>query len=288
MADTLMKRRYLGDGFPQPIVVPPIQLPHHHTFILLHGRGSNAEKFQKPLLHHPIPEYDTLRKALPHAKFIFPTSQYLRAKDFDRIPITQWFDLDGVGRHRDANTRDIGTSCQYLFGLIQRAIGEVGAENVIVGGWSQGCAVSLIAMLLWEGPPIGAFVGMSGRLQYRQRLSEKMMVAEDGSNDDPGRAIAWLRASLSGRQGSALSTSPRKMPPVYLGHGILDPQISVAEARESSNMLARFGVQVDFREYENLGHGFNGEMLKDMVDFVYQHVSSIEEGVKVSQIRSAL
>jgi predicted esterase len=237
-------------------------------------------------MHHPIPEHDTLRKAFPHAKFVFPSAQFLRAKDFDRIPITQWFDLVGKGKHRDANPGEIGASCQYLFTLMQRAIAEVGAENVIVGGWSQGCAVSLFTMLLWEGPPIAAFVGMSGRLQYKHTFV-KEIVAGDGVSDDPGKAIAWLRAILLGRQSSGLSYSPRKLSAVYLGHGAMDKQIAIEQARESSEMLTRLGAEVHFREYGELGHGFNGEMLKDIVEFVRQRLPARDAG-KDTKVRSAL
>jgi predicted esterase len=283
--DHVHKRR-IGDGWPPPIVDPPLELPHLHTFILLHGRNFNAAKFRRPLMHHPIPEHDTLRKAFPHAKFVFPSAQFLRANDFDRIPITQWFDVVGKGKHRNAHPGEIGASCQYLFTLMQKAIREVGAENVIVGGWSQGCAVSLVTMLLWEGPPIAAIVGMSGRLQFRDVIVNEI-VAADGVSDDPGKAIAWLRASLLGRQSSTLSHSPRKLSPVYLGHGIVDPQIAIEQARLSEKMLKRLGADVHYREYDELGHGFNGEMLKDIVEFVYQRLPA-RAGGKDTEVRSAL
>lgn len=91
--------------FPPPLIIPPLHLPHKQTFILLHGRGSNASKFGPVLLTTPFPPPtpsplsqtpssppQTLATAFPHAKFIFPTAPYRRATIYKRTLITQWFD----------------------------------------------------------------------------------------------------------------------------------------------------------------------------------------------------
>jgi hypothetical protein len=54
-----------------------INLPlkeHRQTFIILHGRGSLAEKFAPALLSSTTTTNETLQSAFPHAKIIFPTA----------------------------------------------------------------------------------------------------------------------------------------------------------------------------------------------------------------------
>lgn len=51
------------------------------------------------------------------------------------------------------------------------------AQNVILGGLSQGCAAALIATLLWDGEPLAAAFGMCGWLPYRGHI-------DNGDEDD--------------------------------------------------------------------------------------------------------
>jgi hypothetical protein len=70
----------------------------------------------------------------------------------------------------------LGDSMRFLHRLIEEA-----TEEVIVMGLSQGCALGLLAMLVWDGPRLGAFVGMCGWLPFRKTISE--ILADD---DDDG------------------------------------------------------------------------------------------------------
>ena len=51
----------------------------------------------------------------------------------------------------------------------------------MLGGLSQGCAASLVALLLWEGEPLAAGVGMCGYLPYRKRLQDVITGREEGT-----------------------------------------------------------------------------------------------------------
>jgi predicted esterase len=275
-----------GLTFPQPLVVPPLELPHLQTFIILHGRGSNADSFSRALLKHPIPQHDILGKAFPHAKFVFPTAAFMRAKAFKRIPITQWFDywpFASTKNQHDPEVDGLKASCDFVHELIQRAIAEVGPSNVVVGGLSQGCAASLISLLLWDGPQLGAYVGMCGWLPFRELMAKAIgqpADAEDdvfeqnpetvtvAENNDTNEGIAWLRAELdTERMSSSWASKPQGVP-IFLGHGSLDPKVPVTEGREAYGLLGKMGFNVTWREYESLGHWYSGEMLKDLVNFL--------------------
>lgn len=291
-------------AFPHPLVVPPLELPHKHTFIILHGRGSNADSFSRSLLHHPIPACETLRKAFPQAKFIFPTAATSPATAFSFLPIPQWFDywpFAKEGKDHEPEVKGLKASCDFLHGLIRRAVGEVGASNVIVGGLSQGCATSLVSMLLWDGPPIAACFGMCGWLPFREPLTQAMeksvgggigalrpgaMKAKEAGRDEKAKSLAWLREVTS----AGTSTTPSSIDsyPVFLGHGVLDEKVPVTEARGAHKILSELGSAVTLREYEKLAHWYSGEMLKDIVDFVRRQLSSKGTRVRSSLVHPAL
>lgn len=78
----------------------------------------------------------------------------------------------------------------------------MGAENVILGGLSQGCAAALVATLLWNGEPLAAVFGMCGWLPYRahmQAIAETTAAenADEEDEDDPfahqAEAGEWFR-----------------------------------------------------------------------------------------------
>ena len=285
------RKRKLGGGFPPPVVVPPLQLPHLHTIIILHGRGGNGETFRRPLLHHPIPEHDTLRKAFPQAKLVFPTSAYSRAKVFQRIPITQWFDywpFKVQEADHEPEIEGLVASVTFIHALIQKAVDEVGAPNVVVGGLSQGCAAALISMLLWEGPKISSWFGMCGWLPFRQPMTTATAESENAENDvfdrpaqaqtvgkaDRTKAVEWLREELGmANARSILNAGARQTSHLFLGHGSLDDKVPVTEGREAANLLSKLDCNVTWREYQELGHWYSGEILKDIVDFLHRHAT---------------
>ncbi|KAL2012175.1 hypothetical protein VTN00DRAFT_4893 [Thermoascus crustaceus] len=177
-----------NNNYPEPLIVPPLR-SHKQTFILLHGRGSNASKFGPELLSTEMPDPHnadktvTLATAFPHARFVFPTASRRRATVYNRSIITQWFDNWAhtpqeaeTARQREGLQIDgLRETSAYLHGLLRREIGllgEGGERNVILGGLSQGCAASLIALLLWDGKPLAAAVGMCGWLAFRRQMED--------------------------------------------------------------------------------------------------------------------
>lgn len=91
MAKTQASKAPRPSTYPKPLIVPPLET-HKETRIILHGRGSNAQKFGPELLDTPIPGLGTLPQKFPHAKFVFTTASLRRATIYKRSLITQWFD----------------------------------------------------------------------------------------------------------------------------------------------------------------------------------------------------
>jgi predicted esterase len=169
----------LGE-FTPPIIVPPLIEPHRQSIILLHGRGSNAPKFVTPLLGTAVPGFTSLQAAFPHARLVFPTAPRLRATLYRRSIINQWF--DGSGDWEPTVMGHMKPTVDFIHGLLRHEIELVGgdAQKVVLGGLSQGCATSLISLLLWEGDPFGAMVGMCGFLPMTAYLRGVMGETQRG------------------------------------------------------------------------------------------------------------
>lgn len=169
------------------MVKEPLSGSHRQTFILLHGRGSNAAKFGPELLETSIPGFINLRSAFPYAKFIIPTASKRRAKIYKRTPIHQWFDnwsLDTPEKWEEFQNDGLRETSEYIHGLLRREIDLIGAENLVLGGLSQGCAATLVSLLLWEGPAFAAAFGMCGWLPYRKKMEGIASGKDKGSADE--------------------------------------------------------------------------------------------------------
>ncbi|KAL8661875.1 MAG: hypothetical protein Q9168_008341 [Polycauliona sp. 1 TL-2023] len=274
--------------YPECLIIPPLQ-DHKQTFIVLHGRGSNAETFGPPFLDTEVSGSQTFRSAFPNAQFIFPTASKRRARIYNRSIINQWFDnwsLETPDERKELQVEGLRESSAYIHSLLADAIKQVGANNVVLGGLSQGCAAALVALLTWDGEPVAAGFGMCGWLPFRKQM-EDILVAYDrstvedaagggedvfgtdgegggnGGLDTPMQAIKFLKEEVEMPVGSD-SVRLRQIP-LFLSHGVEDPKVKVGLGREAVSCLERLGVDVRWREYEGLGHWYSSAMLDDLV-----------------------
>lgn len=331
----------LEDTFPEPLVYEPTSGIHKHTVILLHGRGGSADAFGPALLNTTFPSThrqrifspprngisaklssqtrpSTLAEALPHARFVFPNAPKQRATVYKRSIIRQWFDdwhlgftADEVDGRYDLGlqTTGLGSTVTYLHGRVAEEAELVGgARNIILGGISQGCAVSLIASLLWEGKEgLGGVVGMCGWLPYISQIKEQLNMghednerhstaAKDSDQQDgfdpfdrsaspgcdvasPGdtntggsvaAALDWLRSELEmPRRQLAASDVLRSSTPAIMCHGLDDGKVEVAKGSEAGEFLSAIGMgPFSFTEYPGVGHEFSAGMLLDIARFI--------------------
>lgn len=285
--------------YPAPLIVPP-KLSHKQTFIILHGRGSNAAAFGPFLLEATVgqSDTDTLASIFPHAKFVFPTASFRRAKSYKKVAITQWFDngsLEKLYQRQEIMVDGLRESSAHVHGLLEQEIALVGAENVVLGGLSQGCATTLISLLLWEGPPLGAAFGFCGWLPFCKFLRESLASVEAGDDDDPfcrigdedddagtenssdshtsrevpaaEVAVQGLRKELDLEPIASLSLSFQRTP-LFLGHGNEDEKVPVHLGRAARACIDSLSGGVSWNEYAGLGHWYSADMLADMVGFL--------------------
>ncbi|KAM3069594.1 hypothetical protein ACMFMF_008807 [Clarireedia jacksonii] len=298
-------------AYPKATTIEPSP-PHRQTLIILHGRGSFAEKFAPPFLKMTTSESKgsrTLQTAFPHAKIIFPTAPRSRATIYKKSFTHQWFDCWHL---QDLMREGLNKSCAYIHFLLRREIEVVGKRNVVLWGMSQGCATSLAAVLMWDGEPFAGVVGMCGWLPFG-KLVEEMVSGEgwgrrirDGGDDegedlfvrsddedgdpfvgsngeenvdqrgftDPRtRGVEFLREEIDMESRKGMVF--QKIP-VFLGHGTEDEKVPVELGREAKRALGLLGADVEMKEYVGLGHWYSEVMFDDIFRFLEEKMKVLE------------
>lgn len=111
------------------------------------------------------------------------------------------------------------------------------SNRIVIGGFSQGAALSLYSGLQYKSPLAG-IISMSGYLPHYQTF-----------------ATAKLSAA-------------NKQTPVLVCHGQADPVVHFVAGKTTHEILSRAGVPAQFKQYPGLGHGANAQELNDVREFV--------------------
>ncbi|KAK0385341.1 hypothetical protein NLU13_7817 [Sarocladium strictum] len=246
---------------------------HTHTILLLHGLGSNGEKFGKELLETGITSSGlTLPQLLPGARFLFPTSRRRRSTAFGRSMLTQWFDIANLQDpelRKEKQLKGLGESAQELFAIVQKELEMVPARNLILGGLSQGCAI--------------------GYLTYQSDLQDSLAENEEDTQRDLDEENPFSTPEVAGErphpsvqaqnfERDLLGLQPLEEParektaygtPVFLGHGVKDEKVPLGLGTSAARVVRSAGYEVRWRAYEELGHWYQvPEEVDDIVDFI--------------------
>jgi predicted esterase len=283
-------------------IVEPLSV-HTHSIILLHGLGSNGEKFGAELLETAIrSDGRILRQLLPGARFIFPTAKRRRSSAFRRSKLIQWYDiasLDDPSYRRHTQVQGLEESLAEILDIVKEETTKVPAKNILLGGLSQGMSMAIICLLMMEYP-IGGFLGMSGWMPYRQDVHDLLTTggqnseADDednpfGTDDDDGSEqveqepilkvidfvkdlLAVDRAGARDLSGTAITT------PVLLGHGSLDEKIAPSLGNDVCDTLQAIGFEVEWKVYEGQGHWYKiPDQIDDITEFLEHRIGWILE-----------
>ncbi|KAH7161535.1 putative acyl-protein thioesterase 1,2 [Dactylonectria macrodidyma] len=289
--------------FPPAIVIPPLSSTHNLTIVFLHGRGSNARKFHGPLLESAISNASTapkLREALPHVRFVFPTAPLARAAKYRRCAIHQWY--EGTGDWEPQSRGEMRPGVELVRAVLREEVVRLGGDTrrLVLAGISQGCAMALTSLLLWEGDPLGAVVVMCGFVPLAESL---LAIFEEegrseGDSDDQGvvfepddpfercdsddvrtplqQAIDELRdeAEVPAACPTTAQPFPFLSTPVFMGHGTEDEKVQYQHGQQAAKLLEMMGISVDFRTYPGLGHWYSPDMLGHIVEFLHGKLDS--------------
>jgi len=237
---------------PRRIEAPSVSADNAAVIIFLHGFGDTAEGWIN------IAEQFHAAQKLLYLTWIFPnaphnheamTTAWYTPTSFSPIPIGKSSSESLKSASDDEEDEDedeegILKSVDYVFELIEEEVEKgIPLNRIVLGGFSQGCAISLVAGLSSRyAGKLGGLVGLSGYLPLRRRVRRE-------------------RENLE---------KERKEMHVFLAHGTRDTLVPMRIFRDYQ-IRVKGMVGDDFVEahdYEGMGHNTSGLELRDVCVFL--------------------
>ena len=208
--------------------------PADATVILLHGLGASGyDLIDMPKLL--APGEHTIRFILPHAPSRPVTLNM-------GMVMPAWYDIMGLTAESREDVPGFEASREKIDWLIQQEMDRgISSERIILGGFSQGGAMTL-------------FTG----LQAHYRLAGLIVL----SAYFPCAAYTQQRLSHANRQ-----------TPIFLGHGNRDAVVPFAWGETTHEMLNDLGYPVNWHSYP-IGHEVSPVEISAVARFIHQQLAS--------------
>ena len=181
------------------------------TLVVLHGLGADGTDF--------IPMCDALDlAAVGPVRCVMPRAPERPVTINNGYRMRAWYDILGTETQRREDETGLRESVRQVHALLDREVARgVPARRIVLAGFSQGCAITLLA-----------------GLRYRERL-------------------AGL-AGLSGYLPLAGTTAAERAPanadvPIFLAHGRDDAMVTLARGTAARDALAALGYAVQWQDY---------------------------------------
>jgi phospholipase/carboxylesterase len=194
------------------------------SIIILHGLGADANDFV------PVAQQLDLR-AVGDVRYVFPNAPTRPVTINGGMRMRAWYDILGTDLVRREDETGLRESVVEVQALIDREIAlGIPASRIVLAGFSQGCAMTLLAGL--RAPQrLAGLAGMSGYLPLAATTADERSQA----NGDV---------------------------PVFLGHGRFDPVVPMARGVAARDLLIELGHPVEWHDYpmqhsvspEEIGH----------------------------------
>jgi phospholipase/carboxylesterase len=199
------------------------------SVIWLHGLGADGNDFV-PI----IPQLNL--SECPAIRFVFPSAPSISVTVNGGYVMPAWYDITG----RDISDREdlagIHKSAVAISELIEREASRgIAYKNIVLAGFSQGCAMSLQVGLRFPHA-IAGIMALSGYLP----LAKTLLLERSEANAKT---------------------------PIYMAHGLWDAVITLERAEASADILEKLGYQVDWNTYP-MEHSLHPDELVDISRFL--------------------
>lgn len=177
----------------------------------------------------------------------------------------------------------LAESAEHVRSIIARELETIPRGNIVLGGLSQGCAMSMAVLLSLEFP-LGGYFGMSGWLPFREDIEsviEPVEEEDDPFADDeadgeviepPLMAVSLVRDILSVDAATPSKERTSLTTPVLLCHGEDDEKVKCKLGEEAAQCLSSLGMQVTWKCYPGLGHCYK---IPDEIDDIFEFLEAI-------------
>ncbi len=193
--------------------------------IWMHGLGADGNDFV-PIVR----ELDL--DGCPGIRFVFPHAETMPVTINNGYVMRAWYDILGMDLVRREDEAGLRASQQRIDDLINREISRgIAPENIVLAGFSQGCAMTL----------------QTG-LRYPQKLAGLMCLS----------GYAQLATTIATERSNANQHTP-----VFMAHGRGDNVVLINRAEASRDLLNSLGYEVEWREYM-MPHSVCAEEIDDI------------------------
>ena len=181
------------------------------SVIVLHGLGADGNDFV------PIARELDLA-AVGGARFVFPHAPLRPVTMNGGYVMRAWYDIAGTPQARVEDEAGLRASQVQIEALIAREVARgMPAQRIVLMGFSQGCAMTLLTGLRHE-QRLAGLVGLSGYLPLASHTAAE-------------RSDANARV------------------PIFLAHGRDDPMVGIDRAITSRDALRALGYDVEWHDY---------------------------------------
>lgn len=181
------------------------------TVVILHGLGADGTDF--------LSFADEMRlQAAGPVRWVFPRAPERPVTINGGHRMRAWYDILGTDLVKREDEAGLRESFAQVHALLDREVARgVPAQRIVLGGFSQGCAVALGAGLRY-GQRLAGLVGMSGYLPLAETTAAER------------------------RDANALT-------PVFLAHGRQDNVVPLARGAASRDLLLAQGQPLAWHDY---------------------------------------
>ncbi|PVU93852.1 hypothetical protein BB561_002983 [Smittium simulii] len=202
---------------------------HTATVVFLHGLGDSG--------HGWAPIADSLEKHLPHVKFIFPHAPVQPVTLNYGMEMNSWYDIYSLKDRTKQDEKGVLESVDKIKKLLNEEISSgISSDRIVLGGFSQGAAISYTTGLSFESKLAG-IVALSGYIPIDKKTME-------------------------------LATEINKSTKIFIGHGTSDTVVDYELGVESAEELKKMSYNVEFNSYEGLDHSSCLQELSDLTRFL--------------------
>mgnify|MGYP003586690845 CR=1 FL=1 len=199
--------------------------------IWLHGLGADGHDF-----YPVVPELRL--QNLPATRFVFPHATVQPVSINGGMAMRSWYDIRVADLTRREDADGIRASQVLVENLITRENERgIPSENIVLAGFSQGCAMTLHTGLR-HPRQLAGLVALSGYLPIADRVAAEVDAANAST-------------------------------PIFMGHGTRDGVVPLARAQASREALEQLGYDVEWHAYP-MQHSVCAQELADLSAFLHK------------------
>lgn len=195
------------------------------TLIVLHGLGADGADF--------VPMFDALDlDAVGPVRCVMPRAPERPVTINGGHRMRAWYDIIHADLHKREDEAGLRESIAQIHALLDREVARgIPAHRIVLSGFSQGCAVTLLAGLRYP-QRLAGLAGLSGYLP----LAESTAAEAQAANRDV---------------------------PIFLAHGTRDPVVALSRGQAAQTHLQALGYQPEWHDYP-MEHSLCMEEVQDL------------------------